>query len=47
MSCDLLPLESAFSLAGIYSAEAIAGRRELAALIRSMHGLVEEMDVQD
>jgi hypothetical protein len=29
---------------GCYTAEAIAERQELAALIRSMRGLVEELD---
>ena len=29
---------------GLYTADAIAERRELAALIRSMRGLVEELD---
>ena len=32
---------------GLYSADAIAERRELAALIRSMRGLVKEVDVPD
>jgi hypothetical protein len=32
---------------GVYTAEAIAERRELAALLRSMRGLVEEVDRQD
>lgn len=32
---------------GRYTAEAIAERRELAALLRSMRGLVEEVDGQD
>jgi hypothetical protein len=32
---------------GRYTAEAIAQRRELAALIRSMRGHVEEVDEQD
>lgn len=32
---------------GVYTADAIAERRELAALIRSMRGLVEDVDGQD
>jgi hypothetical protein len=32
---------------GFYSAEAIAERREVAALIRSMYGLMEEVGGQD
>ena len=32
---------------GLYTADAIAERLELAALIRSMRGLVEEADGQD
>ena len=32
---------------GLYTAEALAERRELAALIRAMRGLVEEVDGQD
>jgi hypothetical protein len=32
---------------GQYTAEAIADRRELAALLRSMRRLVEEVDEQD
>jgi hypothetical protein len=29
---------------GLYSAQAIAERRELASLLRSMRGLIEELD---
>ena len=32
---------------GLHTADAIAERRELAALIRAMRGLVEEVDGQD
>ena len=32
---------------GFYAAEAIAERREMAALLRSMRGLVEEVDGED
>ena len=32
---------------GLYTAEARADRRELAALIRSMRGMMEEVDGQD
>lgn len=32
---------------GLYTADTIAERRELAALIRSMRGLVEEVDELD
>jgi hypothetical protein len=32
---------------GRYTAKAVAERRKLAALIRSMRGLVEEVDEQD
>jgi hypothetical protein len=32
---------------GLFTAEAIAERRELAALLRAMRGLVKEVDGQD
>jgi hypothetical protein len=32
---------------GLYTTEAIANRRELAALLRAMRGLVEEVDGQN
>jgi len=32
---------------GLYTADSIAKRQALAALLRSMHGLVEEVDGQD